>query len=62
MIGENLWMNISTTKLSKKIGESLIILLVNGQNVRMKILHTQKQPMAALISGTMLVCNQNIKC
>jgi hypothetical protein len=57
-------MIISTTKLTKKIGVFLKILLVNGQNARvlMKVLTTQKQRMAVFKFGTILIYNQNIKC
>lgn len=64
VIGLNLWMIISTIKLTKKIGVFLKILLVNGRNAKvlMKELTTQKQRMAAFKFGTILICNQNIKC
>jgi len=57
-------MTISTTKLTKKIGVFLKILLVNGQNAKVliKVLTTQKQRMAAFKFGTILICSQNIKC
>ena len=54
-------MNIySTTKLTKKIGESMKTLLDNGPNVQMST--TQKQLIAAFKFGTILVFHQNIKC
>ena len=53
-------MIISTTKITKKIGESMKTLLDNGPNVQMST--TQKQQMAAFKFGPKQVSHQNIKC
>ena len=57
-------MIISMTKKSKKTGEFMIILQINGQSamVMTKVLITLKQLTAAFKFGRILICKKNIKC